>query len=93
MLQWFIRARADYLVIIRITTGHFWRHFYEHINLAMTLRNANRVIGEKEPKGNHATWKSHCVDAKSALNAKHTASRTKLASHAQREKDVPVNFS
>jgi hypothetical protein len=34
-----------------------------------------------------------CVDAKSALNAKHTASRTKLASHAQRAKDVPVNFS
>jgi hypothetical protein len=33
------------------------------------------------------------VDAKSALNAKHTASRTKLASHAQRAKDVPVNFS
>jgi hypothetical protein len=33
------------------------------------------------------------VDAKSALNANHTASRTKLASHAQREKDVPVNFS
>jgi hypothetical protein len=61
MLQWFIRAHADYLVIIRITTGHFWRHFYEHINLAMTLRNANRVIGEKEPKGNHATWKSRCA--------------------------------
>jgi hypothetical protein len=34
-----------------------------------------------------------CVDAKSALNAKHTASWTKLASHAQRAKDVPVNFS
>jgi hypothetical protein len=34
-----------------------------------------------------------CVDAKSALNAKHTASRTKLASHAKRAKDVPVNFS
>jgi hypothetical protein len=34
-----------------------------------------------------------CVDAKSALNANHTASRTKLASHAQRAKDVPVNFS
>jgi hypothetical protein len=33
------------------------------------------------------------VDAKSALNAKHTSSRTKLASHAQRAKDVPVNFS
>jgi hypothetical protein len=33
------------------------------------------------------------VDAKSALNANHTASRTKLASHAQRTKDVPVNFS
>jgi hypothetical protein len=33
------------------------------------------------------------VGAKSALNAKHTASRTKLASHAQRAKDVPVNFS
>jgi hypothetical protein len=32
------------------------------------------------------------VDAKSALNAKHTASRTKLASHAQRAEDVPVNF-
>jgi hypothetical protein len=32
------------------------------------------------------------VDAKSALNANHTASRTKLASHAQRAKDVPVNF-
>jgi hypothetical protein len=35
----------------------------------------------------------HVVDAKGALNAKHTASRTKLASHAQRAKDVPVNFS
>jgi hypothetical protein len=34
-----------------------------------------------------------CFDAKSALNANHTASRTKLASHAQRAKDVPVNFS
>jgi hypothetical protein len=33
------------------------------------------------------------VDAKSALNANHTASRTKLASHAQRANDVPVNFS
>jgi hypothetical protein len=33
------------------------------------------------------------VDAKSALNAKHTASRTKLASHAQGAEDVPVNFS
>jgi hypothetical protein len=33
------------------------------------------------------------VDAKSALNAKHTASRTKLASHAQRAKGAPVNFS
>jgi hypothetical protein len=34
-----------------------------------------------------------CVGAKSALNANHTASRTKLASHAQRVNDVPVNFS
>jgi hypothetical protein len=34
-----------------------------------------------------------CVGAKSALNANHTASRTKLASHAQRANDVPVNFS
>jgi hypothetical protein len=33
------------------------------------------------------------VDAKSALNAKHTASRTKLTSHVHRAKDVPVNFS
>jgi hypothetical protein len=33
------------------------------------------------------------VDAKSALNANHTASRTNLASHAQRAKDVLVNFS
>jgi hypothetical protein len=33
------------------------------------------------------------VGAKNALNAKHTASRTKLASHVQRAKDVPVNFS
>jgi hypothetical protein len=33
------------------------------------------------------------VGAKSALNANHTASRTKLASHAQRANDVPVNFS
>jgi hypothetical protein len=33
------------------------------------------------------------VDAKRALNANHTASRTKLASHAQRANDVPVNFS
>jgi hypothetical protein len=35
----------------------------------------------------------HAVGAKSALNANHTASRTKLASHAQRANDVPVNFS
>jgi hypothetical protein len=33
------------------------------------------------------------VDAKCALNANHTSSRTKLASHAQRANDVPVNFS
>jgi hypothetical protein len=33
------------------------------------------------------------VDTKSALNANHTASRTKLASHARRANDVPVNFS
>jgi hypothetical protein len=33
------------------------------------------------------------VGAKSAPNANHTASRTKLASHAQRANDVPVNFS
>jgi hypothetical protein len=33
------------------------------------------------------------VDVKCALNANHTASRTKLASHAQRVSDVPVNFS
>jgi hypothetical protein len=33
------------------------------------------------------------VGAKSALNANHTASRTKLASYAQRANDVPVNFS
>jgi hypothetical protein len=33
------------------------------------------------------------VGAKNALNANHTASRTKLASHAQRANDVPVNFS
>jgi hypothetical protein len=38
-------------------------------------------------------WEFIGVDAKSALNANHTASRTKLASHAQRAKDVPVNFS
>jgi hypothetical protein len=33
------------------------------------------------------------VDVKCALNANHTASRKKLASHAQRVSDVPVNFS
>jgi hypothetical protein len=33
------------------------------------------------------------VDVKCALNANHTASRTKLALHAQRASDVPVNFS
>jgi hypothetical protein len=33
-----------------------------------------------------------CVDVKCALNANHTASRTKLALHAQRASDVPVNF-
>jgi hypothetical protein len=33
------------------------------------------------------------VDVKCALNANHTASRTKLASHAQRANDVPVYFS
>jgi hypothetical protein len=35
----------------------------------------------------------HSVDVKCALNANHTASRTKLALHAQRTSDVPVNFS
>jgi hypothetical protein len=33
------------------------------------------------------------VDAKCALGTNHTASRKSLASHAQRESDVPVNFS
>jgi hypothetical protein len=47
-----------------------------------------RVLDQKERKTRRKT-----VDAKSALNAKHTASRTKIASHAQRAKDVPVNFS
>jgi hypothetical protein len=32
------------------------------------------------------------VDVKSAPHAKHTASRKKLASHAKRSQDVPVNF-
>jgi hypothetical protein len=41
----------------------------------------------------HQGSPGQCVDAKSALNANHTASRTKLASHAQRANDVPVNFS
>jgi hypothetical protein len=33
-----------------------------------------------------------CVDVKYAPHAKHTASRKKLASHAKRSQDVPVNF-
>jgi hypothetical protein len=43
----------------------------------------------------HLDKNSHrrIVDVKCARNANHTASRTKLASHAQRESDVPVNFS
>jgi hypothetical protein len=47
----------------------------------------------KKLKVTETTSQEVSVDAKSALNAKHTASRTKLASHAQRAKDVPVNFS
>jgi hypothetical protein len=34
----------------------------------------------------------HAVDAKSALNAKHTASRTKLASHAQKSERRASQF-
>jgi hypothetical protein len=49
----------------------------------------DRAVGE----GASAQPSVRLVGAKSALNAKHTASRTKLASHAQRAKDVPVNFS
>jgi hypothetical protein len=47
----------------------------------------------REGSENHHQEQLGTVDAKSALNAKHTASRTKLASHAQRAEDVPVNFS
>jgi hypothetical protein len=45
------------------------------------------------PETSSAGPRPPCVDAKSAPNANHTTSRTKLASHAQRAKDVPVNFS
>jgi hypothetical protein len=48
-----------------------------------------KAIGEEVMKLLSAGF----VDAKSALNSNHTASRTKLASHAQRANDVPVNFS
>jgi hypothetical protein len=39
-------------------------------------------------------WENYCaaVDVKSAPHAKHTTSRKKLASHAQRFQDVLVNF-
>jgi hypothetical protein len=47
----------------------------------------------EETRSTGPTSRHRPVGAKSALNANHTASRTKLASHAQRAKDVPVNFS
>jgi hypothetical protein len=51
-------------------------------------------IGVNPPSGKGIVLRQEgVVDAKSALNANHTASRTKLASHAQRAKDVLVNFS
>jgi hypothetical protein len=54
---------------------------------AFSVRLRNLLLPEKfKPLG-------ISVDAKSTLNANHTASRTKLASHAQRPNDVPVNFS
>jgi hypothetical protein len=39
-----------------------------------------------------AAEEAAAVDVKSAPHAKHTASRKKLASHAKRSQDVPVNF-
>jgi hypothetical protein len=50
---------------------------YTHYTWTFPLRQKSQVLG---------------VDAKRAPDAKHTASRTKLASHAQRVKDVPVIF-
>jgi hypothetical protein len=52
------------------------------------------VLGRKIlPFGIPAVCTDRSVDVKCALNANHTASRKKLASHAQRVSDVPVNFS
>jgi hypothetical protein len=58
-----------------------------HSEAPTTRRAGNEIVPEYDSDSDTV------VDAKSALNAKHTASRTKLASHAQRAKDVPVNFS
>jgi hypothetical protein len=52
-----------------------------------------QLPARRDLSGPHITESILIVDAKSALNANHTASRTKLASHAQRAKDLPVNFS
>jgi hypothetical protein len=51
-----------------------------------------RHLDEIECPTRHA---KKCVDVKSVLHAKHTASRTKLASHeirAYESEGVPVNF-
>jgi N-acetylmuramic acid 6-phosphate (MurNAc-6-P) etherase len=52
-----------------------------------------RLIDQEKANKRLSQESKELVDAKSALNANHTASRTKLASHAQRVKDVPDNFS
>jgi hypothetical protein len=66
----------------------------EYQRIVDVIRNKENIDDsqskQKMPKHLHH---GYTVGAKSALDANHTASRTKLASHAQRANDVPVNFS
>jgi hypothetical protein len=65
----------------------FWKFLFCNINLRRVFFMPGSLVTTT------AIIAAAAVGAKNALNAKHTASRTKLASHAQRAKDVPVNFS
>jgi hypothetical protein len=65
-----------------------------YLYVAATTQVVNAVIMvERTEEGHALPVQRPVVDVKCALNANHTASRKKLASHAQRAGDVPVNFS
>jgi hypothetical protein len=63
------------------------------LNKARSAKKIGQSAHSASSETTGSVFLTQPVDAKSALNAKHTASRTKLASHAQRAEDVPVNFS